>query len=76
MHTKLTSISNGTGPIRVVTVRDDGRGMDERTLLNAMRAGSTSPLEERDESDLGRVGLGLKTASFSQARDLLYLVGS
>ena len=44
--------------------------MAEDTLVNAMRLGSRSPLEERDASDLGRFGLGLKTASFSQARRL------
>ena len=35
-----------------------------------MRLGSRSPLEERAQSDLGRFGLGLKTASFSQCRAL------
>ena len=49
---------------------DDGRGMTEPELINAMRAGSRNPLEERNEHDLGRFGLGLKTASFSQCRSL------
>jgi hypothetical protein len=53
-----------------VSVRDDGRGMSEAELRNAMRPGSTHPLEERDPKDLGRFGLGLKTASFSQCRRL------
>ncbi len=53
-----------------VKVVDDGRGMSEDRLVAAMRPGSTSPLEERVASDLGRFGLGLKTASFSQAREL------
>ena len=53
-----------------VAVADDGKGMPEDALLAAMRPGSTSPLEERADSDLGRFGLGLKTASFSQAREL------
>ena len=35
-----------------------------------MRAGSQNPLAARAENDLGRFGLGLKTASFSQAREL------
>lgn len=61
------------GAESTVCVKDDGRGMDEQTLLNAMRAGSRNPLETRDESDLGRFGLGLKTASFSQARELTVL---
>lgn len=58
------------GAESTVCVSDDGRGMDERTLQNAMRAGSKNPLDLRSESDLGRFGLGLKTASFSQAREL------
>ena len=39
-------------------------------LISAMRAGSTNPLEKRNPNDLGRFGLGLKTASFSQCRRL------
>jgi hypothetical protein len=53
-----------------ISVTDDGGGMPEEALVNAMRLGSRSPREQRDESDLGRFGLGLKTASFSQARRL------
>lgn len=53
-----------------VAVTDDGAGMTDCQLLAAMRPGSTSPLEERRAEDLGRFGLGLKTASFSQAREL------
>ena len=49
-------------------IMDDGMGMTEDELLDAMRLGSRSPLEERARSDLGRFGLGLKTASFSQCR--------
>ena len=53
-----------------ICVTDDGHGMTEERLLNAMRPGSQNPLEKRDASDLGRYGLGLKTASFSQCRRL------
>lgn len=53
-----------------VAILDDGCGMSEETLVAAMRAGSRSPLEERAPDDLGRFGLGLKTASFSQCRQL------
>jgi len=53
-----------------VSVLDDGRGMTAKELTRAMRAGSRSPLEDRDPCDLGRFGLGLKTASFSQCRQL------
>ena len=53
-----------------LAIIDDGCGMDERDLINAMRFGSKNPLEERSDDDLGRFGLGLKTASFSQCRSL------
>lgn len=58
---------NGTASIGVL---DDGDGMSENELIAAMRVGSRSPRETRDPSDLGRFGLGLKTASFSQCRRL------
>lgn len=53
-----------------IVLIDDGRGMSQAELINAMRPGSKSPTEVRDPSDLGRFGLGLKTASFSQCRRL------
>ena len=53
-----------------VSIRDDGHGMTESQLISAMRLGSQNPLEEREPHDLGRFGLGLKTASFSQCRRL------
>lgn len=53
-----------------VSLMDDGLGMTRPALINAMRMGSQSPLEERAGTDLGRYGLGLKTASISQARSL------
>ena len=53
-----------------VAIVDDGIGMDDGELEQAMRLGDKSPLDARDSSDLGRFGLGLKTASFSQCRRL------
>ena len=53
-----------------LAIIDDGLGMDEEELIEAMRPGTKNPLESRDENDLGRFGLGLKTASFSQCRKL------
>ena len=49
---------------------DDGDGMSSAELIDAMRLGNRSPLEQRGSADLGRFGLGLKTASFSQCRRL------
>ena len=54
-----------------VMILDDGLGMSEDTLIEAMRLGSKSPNEEREITDLGRFGLGLKTASFSQCKKLI-----
>lgn len=53
-----------------VSILDDGSGMDDGELESAMRLGDKSPLDARDAGDLGRFGLGLKTASFSQCRRL------
>ena len=54
----------------IITIKDDGIGMSDEELVKAMRPGSQNPLESRSEKDLGRFGLGLKTASFSQCRKL------
>jgi hypothetical protein len=53
-----------------ISLLDNGVGMDPTALDLAMRLGETNPLHERDPGDLGRFGLGLKTASFSQCRRL------
>jgi hypothetical protein len=53
-----------------ITISDDGQGMTEQQLDRAMRLGELSPRDLRDPGDLGRFGLGLKTASFSQCRRL------
>lgn len=53
-----------------LSVKDDGHGMNNDELVQAMRPGSKNPLEDRSCKDLGRFGLGLKTASFSQCRKL------
>lgn len=53
-----------------ISILDNGRGMDDAELETAMTLGAKSPLDERSPSDLGRFGMGLKTASFSQCRCL------
>ncbi|WP_319567776.1 ATP-binding protein [Cohaesibacter marisflavi] len=53
-----------------IAIADDGCGMSRDELVKAMTLGSKSPTEKRPEHDLGRFGLGLKTASFSQCRRL------
>ncbi len=47
---------------------DNGSGMDEESLKASMQFPSRSSEDRRELSDLGRFGLGLKTASFSQTR--------
>lgn len=74
------SISAGASKIEIIcdvasisptlVIFDDGRGMTEEELLIAMRHGTDSPGRRRLSHDLGRFGLGLKTASFSQCRSL------
>lgn len=53
-----------------LAIADNGRGMRADELTAAMRHGSRSPREVREAGDLGRFGLGMKTASFSQCRRL------
>jgi hypothetical protein len=57
----------------VITIKDDGVGMNSEEIIQAMRPGAQNPLTDRPETDLGRFGLGLKTASFSQCRKLSVL---
>ena len=51
-------------------IEDNGHGMTEAELETAMRYGIHSPGDTRSKDDLGRFGLGLKTASLSQCRKL------
>jgi len=75
------SISAGATEVRIhfsweggerafISILDNGCGMNDPELEAAMRLGEKSPLDERSDSDLGRFGIGLKTASFSQCRSL------
>jgi hypothetical protein len=50
-----------------IRIADDGTGMTRRDLDEAMRYGSS---RRYDDEDLGAFGLGLKTASLSQCRQL------
>ena len=56
-----------------ITILDDGCGMNHEELVQAMKPGAKNPMDERSEKDLGRFGLGLKTASFSQCQKLIVL---
>lgn len=50
-----------------VRVADNGEGMDAKTLTEAMRYGTD---RNYDEHDLGKFGMGMKTAPLSQCRCL------
>ncbi len=56
------------GEDSVIMIYDDGVGMNAEELIEALRPGTKHPLDDRKQGDLGRFGLGLKTASFSQCR--------
>ena len=74
------SISAGATDVRInfewdgvdsrVLILDNGRGMSDPELEGAMRLGDKNPLAAREAHDLGRFGMGLKTASLSQCRRL------
>jgi len=71
------SVSAGASHVQVVVeydgadsrvyIADDGAGMSENALVEALRFGSRRAYQD---DDLGRYGLGLKTASLSQGRSV------
>ena len=56
---------NGIEEIEIV---DNGHGMDQETVIEALRLGSET--EKNRQEDLGRFGLGLTTASISMGKRL------
>jgi hypothetical protein len=70
IEVNITPPENGSV---TVVILDDGDGMSADDLKIAMSLGGKGPSSERALNDLGRFGLGLKTASFSQARKLLVI---
>lgn len=53
-----------------IAICDNGNGMTKEELFDAMKYGSTLKGKQRSEDDLGRFGMGLKSASHSQCRRL------
>ena len=53
---------------KLISIKDDGFGMTGDELLQNMQIGSSDPHEHRRANDLGRFGMGLKTAAFSLGR--------
>jgi Histidine kinase-, DNA gyrase B-, and HSP90-like ATPase len=74
------SISAGANTINIqftwdgqssnIYVLDNGSGMSDEDLESAMTLGDKNPLDARSAHDLGRFGMGLKTASLSQCKRL------
>lgn len=71
-HATLVKVLFPTTPLEptAVGILDDGEGMSDEKLFEAMRYGSMASEAERDEDDLGRFGMGMKAASLSQCRNL------
>lgn len=68
--TRVSVMFSAAGGRPHLAIIDDGWGMSGQTLTEAMQLGFRNPVEVRAADDLGRFGLGLKTASFSQCRRL------
>lgn len=68
--TAIEVLDNSDADYPAIGIVDNGHGMAERELTEAMRLGTRSPTDEREPFDLGRFGLGMKTAAFSQCRRL------
>jgi len=63
----LVRFFRNANSVTQVAFVDNGKGMDETTLHRAMQYGVQT---EHHQSDLGKYGIGLKTASFSQCQSL------
>jgi hypothetical protein len=74
-HNKIIEICNNEvlrfGPVlEWICVADNGVGMSESELISAFKLGGSGVETDRQPNDLGRFGLGLKTATFSQCKKL------
>ncbi|WP_324750984.1 ATP-binding protein [Sphingomonas sp. LY54] len=70
---RIEILSDLAGADPAIAILDDGAGMTADELIEGMRPGSRNPLGARAADDLGRFGLGLKSASFSQCKRLTVL---
>ena len=59
--------------INRIIITDNGDGMSNEDLIKSMSIGSSDPLDLRSIHDLGRFGMGMKTASFSLGKKLTVL---
>ena len=65
--TEIAVVLSHDGPDSFLRVIDNGHGMGRRELKEAMRFGT---VRKYDDPDLGRFGLGMKTAALSMGRRL------
>lgn len=70
--TEVDILFSSSGPFEIAVV-DNGAGLGRDEIVTAMRLAAVSPTQDRKPDDLGRFGLGLKTASLSQCRVLTLL---
>ena len=71
---KIRVYSEGDNPF--IGICDDGVGMSSAAARHAMQLAGTYSNGDRGEGDLGRFGLGLKTASLSQCKRLTLVTKS
>ena len=64
------NLDNDENQNPMLSIEDDGIGMNKVELLQAMKLCSKDRHQTRSKNDLGRFGMGLKTASLSQCRQL------
>lgn len=71
-HSKSVHLYFPENPLKelAVGILDNGEGMADDALFEAMRYGSSSSEVKRVEDDMGRFGLGMKSASMSMCRIL------
>lgn len=75
------SISSGATKIQLyfdwdnrrMIIADNGAGMNKDELYDSMKIGSADPATIRGDNDLGRFGMGMKTASFSLGKKLFVI---
>lgn len=68
--TRVEITFNGAAADPFISILDDGLGMNAGAARHAMRLAGASSTDFRSSTDLGRFGLGLKTASLSQCKRL------
>lgn len=59
-----------------IIISDNGKGMDKESLIRNMRIGSADSTVLRKVKDLGRFGMGMKTAAFSLGKRLTVVTKS